>query len=171
MRGVPDQDFQIYRDVVSGAYCLQDKMLGKILALAGEDTNVVIVSDHGFYCDHLHSLAKEDGRNHQPFGVAILHGPEIKQGRRLVDCNILDVAPTVLALMGLPVGEDMEGRVWAEAFDGTRGLLSIPSWEQIPGECGMHPRDVPAHDFALDGFGVTGALWGLVEGGMRQRLH
>jgi hypothetical protein len=169
MQGVSDRDFHIYRDVVNGAYCLQDEMLGEILALIGEDTNVVIVSDHGFYSDHVHSLAKEDGRNHQPFGVAILHGPDIKQGRRLVDCSIFDVAPTMLALIGLPVGEDMHGRIWAEAFEGAREFLSIPSWEQIPGACGMHPRVVPAHDFASDGFGVTGALWGLIESGMSSR--
>jgi hypothetical protein len=47
-------------------------------------------------------------------------------------------------LFGLPVGEDMDGRVLVQAFDHTPEIERIPSWESEPGECGMHPKR-PAH--------------------------
>jgi tetratricopeptide (TPR) repeat protein len=40
----------------------------------------------------------------------------VKPGATLTDASILDVAPTVLALMGLPRAADMPGKPLAEAF-------------------------------------------------------
>jgi tetratricopeptide (TPR) repeat protein len=42
----------------------------------------------------------------------------------------------------LPVGADMDGRVLVQAFDEPPQITRIPSWEQEPGECGMHPSDL-----------------------------
>src|SRR5207245_1175866 len=53
--------------------------------------------------------------------------------------SLLDITPTVLTLFGLPVGDDMEGRPLLEAFTQPVTPSRIPSWEQVPGECGMHP--------------------------------
>ena len=36
------------------------------------------------------------------------NGPAIKQNDRLYGATILDVTPTILALLGLPVGGDMD---------------------------------------------------------------
>jgi predicted AlkP superfamily phosphohydrolase/phosphomutase len=146
MEGVPAEDVRMYRDVINGAYCLQDLLLGKVLALAGDETNVVIVSDHGFYGDHLRSLGLGGTRpdhavDQQSCGVAILNGPDVKQGQRLRQASILDVAPTILTLLGLPVGEDMDGRVWSDALEGDPIPATIPTWEQIPGRSGMHEGD------------------------------
>ncbi|MBU3729666.1 MAG: tetratricopeptide repeat protein, partial [Phycisphaerales bacterium] len=49
------------------------------------------------------------------------------------------IAPTVLALLGLPAAADMPGRVLVEALDGVVVPERIGSWESVPGECGMHP--------------------------------
>ena len=46
-------------------------------------------------------------------GVA---GPPVRQGVELEGASILDVAPTVLTLLGLPVARDMAGRAWTEAI-------------------------------------------------------
>jgi tetratricopeptide (TPR) repeat protein len=54
----------------------------------------------------------------------------------------VDVAPTVLTLFGLPVGEDMDGRVLVQAFEETPPIERIPSWEDEKGECGMHSADL-----------------------------
>lgn len=54
---------------------------------------------------------------HHPEGVLVMAGPAIKQGCELVGAHLADVAPTLLTLMGLPVGRDMDGRVLEEAFD------------------------------------------------------
>ena len=49
---VGEHDFKLYHNVVSMAYQFHDQMLGTLLQKAGEDTTVVLLSDHGFHPDH-----------------------------------------------------------------------------------------------------------------------
>ena len=46
--------------------------------------------------------------------LAVLPTPGVPPQGELKDFSLLDVAPTVLHLMGLPVPQDMEGRVLIE---------------------------------------------------------
>ena len=56
---------------------------------------------------------------------------------RVEGATLLDIAPTVLALLGLPAGEDMEGRVLVGAFDDPSQVPArIPSWEGVSGNDG-----------------------------------
>ncbi len=53
-----------------------------------------------------------DDANHAPNGMFILNDPKQNLGgRRLQDLHLMDVAPTILDLMGLPVPGDMQGKV------------------------------------------------------------
>jgi predicted AlkP superfamily phosphohydrolase/phosphomutase len=54
--------------------------------------------------------------NHHPDGICILWGKSIKTSARLREASILDVTPTALMLMNLPVARDMDGRVLDEAI-------------------------------------------------------
>jgi predicted AlkP superfamily phosphohydrolase/phosphomutase len=51
---------------------------------------------------------------HRRNGVAIVRGPQIKRGHAFAKAGITDLAPTILYLLGLPVPEDMDGRVLQE---------------------------------------------------------
>ena len=53
---------------------------------------------------------------HHPRGVLMIHGEGIRRGCEVKQCNNLDIAPTMLALLGLPEANSMEGRVLSEAF-------------------------------------------------------
>jgi arylsulfatase A-like enzyme len=53
---------------------------------------------------------------HHPDGIAIFCGPGVRPGGRVAQASVLDVTPTVLALLGMPVGRDMDGRVLTEAI-------------------------------------------------------
>jgi predicted AlkP superfamily phosphohydrolase/phosphomutase/tetratricopeptide (TPR) repeat protein len=147
MDGVPEDQYEIYKDVVNGAYRFHDMMLEALLALAGPEATVVLASDHGFHSDHLRprAIPKEPAGpavQHRQFGVLCMKGPHVKQDERVYGATLLDVAPTVLALLGLPIGEDMDGRVLVQAFEEPLEIERIPSWEEVPGECGMHPSDL-----------------------------
>jgi hypothetical protein len=48
---------------------------------------------------------------HDPQGMMLLYGPGIRRGGHIADCNNLDIAPTLLALLGLPIPAEMKGRV------------------------------------------------------------
>ena len=147
MEGVPEDRFEIYKDVVNGAYRFHDMMLQTLLDLAGPDATVLLVSDHGFHSDHLRPRgipAEPAGPavQHRPFGIFCMKGPHVQQDERIYGATLLDVTPTVLTLFGLPVGADMDGRVLVQAFEEPPEIARVPSWEQETGECGMHPSDL-----------------------------
>src|SRR3984957_17704066 len=147
MEGIAEEKFEIYKDVVNGAYRFHDMMLQTLLDLAGPDATVILVSDHGFHSDHLRprGIPMEPAGpavQHRQFGVVCMKGDHIKQDERIYGATLLDVTPTVLTLFGLPVGEDMDGRVLVQAFDDPPQIKRIPSWENEAGECGMHSADL-----------------------------
>jgi len=147
MDGIPEDKFEIYKDVVNGAYRFHDMMLETLLELAGPDVTVLLVSDHGFHSDHLRPRGipiepAGPAVQHRPFGIVCMKGPRIKQDERIYGATLLDVTPTILTLFGLPIGEDMDGRVLVQAFDKPPEITRIPSWENEAGECGMHPADL-----------------------------
>ena len=49
-------------------------------------------------------------------GILIASGPDIKGGEKIEGACLIDVAPTVLHMMSLPVSQDMDGRVLNELF-------------------------------------------------------
>jgi tetratricopeptide (TPR) repeat protein len=147
MEQVSEKDFELYKDVVPGMYRFHDMMLERLLELAGPGTTVLLVSDHGFHSDHLRPKGpsrfkpETPAEWHRPLGILCMAGPHIKRDELIHGASLLDITPTVLTLFGLPVGDDMEGRVLLEAFTESVTPARIPSWEQVPGECGMHPPD------------------------------
>ncbi len=146
MEDVGEAEFEMYRGVVAGIYRFHDLMLARLLALAGEETAVLIVSDHGFYSNHLRPRQIPDRpagptRWHRPYGILAVRGPGIRADEQIYGATILDVAPTVLHLLGLPVGEDMDGKILAGAFEQPVAAGRIASWDEVPGASGMHPPE------------------------------
>jgi predicted AlkP superfamily phosphohydrolase/phosphomutase/Tfp pilus assembly protein PilF len=141
---IEQETFDLFQGVVNAGYRLMDLFLARLMQLAGPETTVMIVSDHGFHSDHLRPRAIPDvptgpATQHRPLGIFAMAGEEIRKDERIYSVSLLDVAPTVLALFGLPAAEDMPGRVLAEAFETAPALDRIPSWETVEGEDGRHP--------------------------------
>jgi predicted AlkP superfamily phosphohydrolase/phosphomutase/Tfp pilus assembly protein PilF len=142
---VGERDFEIYQNVVAASYQMLDEMLGALLEKAGEVT-VLVISDHGFHPDHLRPMSIPDipagpSVEHRDFGIFAIRGRGVRKNAQLTGASILDVTPTVLALFGLPAGEDMDGKVLTQAFLETPRIASVPSWEEIPGADGRHPPE------------------------------
>ena len=53
---------------------------------------------------------------HDPRGLLVLAGPGIHRGLELKDVSPLDIAPTILHLLGVPRPATMKGRVLEEAW-------------------------------------------------------
>lgn len=167
--GIPDDKFELYKDVVISAYKFHDMMLERLLQLAGEDVTVMLISDHGFHPDHLRPLAlpKEPAApalEHSPYGIVVMNGPHIKKDERIYGASILDVTPTLLTLFGLPVGNDMDGNVMVNAFDETILPDRIESWENVPGNSGQHDPNKQEDPYA-----AAEALEQLIELGYVER--
>jgi predicted AlkP superfamily phosphohydrolase/phosphomutase len=74
---------------------------------------------------------EEVSGTHRMEGTFMAKGPGILQGTRLYALSILDVAPILVHSLGLPIPEEMEGRVPAEIFE--------PLYVQ------QHPVEVSGH--------------------------
>jgi len=70
-----------------------------------------------------------------PPGLLLVVGEGIRPGATLRAASVLDVAPTLLYLLGLPVPRDMEGRVLTEMLDPDfareHPVTFIPSYEGL----------------------------------------
>ena len=53
---------------------------------------------------------------HRMNGLLVVMGPDVKAGTVIKNANIIDLAPTILYLTGIPVPSDMDGRVLKEIF-------------------------------------------------------
>jgi len=49
-------------------------------------------------------------------GILVAAGPDFRKDHHLEGAHILDVAPTILHALGVPIPEDMDGRVLADLF-------------------------------------------------------
>lgn len=69
--------------------------------------------------------------HHHLVGVVGLHGPGVQSGLTLPEASILDVAPTILHYLGLPVPSHMDGQVlthaFSDAFNAANPVTIIPS--------------------------------------------
>ena len=66
--------------------------------------------------DLIHGTSLVKSGCHDPKGTLLFYGPGVRPGERVGDCDNLDIAPTMLTQLGLPVPEYMKGRVLREAF-------------------------------------------------------
>ncbi len=144
---VAERDFELYHNVVEAGYRYHDMMLNTLIEMAGPETTVILLSDHGFHPDHLRPKwipAEPAGPafEHRDFGIFVMAGPGINEDQLLHGLNLLDVTPTLLTLFGLAVGQDMDGRPLLEAFCDPPPIETIPSWDDVPGEAGLHPPDM-----------------------------
>ena len=129
-----------------------DRFLGQLLAEVEPGTVVIVASDHGHSPTIVHSLYTQ--HRHGPPGILLMRGGPVKRGLVLQDADIYDIFPTVLYLLGLPVPEDVSGKVLVEALD--------------PGFVRLHPlRTVPSYE----GLGLSPGLPGASRSGEMNELE
>jgi len=122
-----------YGRAVEEMYRYADEIVGAYLAALDDDTTLLVLSDHGFELGVLHEdpsrardLRRVSERFHRIEGILYLYGNRVRAGRRLEKPTILDIAPTVLALAGVPPAGDMPGRVLSEGLELPPELTSTP---------------------------------------------
>lgn len=109
-----------YSEVLGNYYRFVDSALERLQRLCDERTFIVVCSAYGTHPSRAGgppSASHDEG----PPGVLILHGRDASSTPVPLQMSTLDVAPTILALVGVPIPSDMEGRVVAEALP--NGLL------------------------------------------------
>lgn len=148
LNGIDKDYYETYKEVINGAYIFHDMMLERLLELAGEDTTVILLSDHGFYSNHMRMVSlprfnTAPAIEHNPYGVLCASGPGIKKDERIYGSTLLDITPTILAMLGLPIGRDMDGKVLTEMFENEIHYDLIDSWEEVKGDFGTYqPHEI-----------------------------
>jgi predicted AlkP superfamily phosphohydrolase/phosphomutase len=69
---------------------------------------------HDFATHRVISPAFGPTGDHRMEGILVASGPAIRPGATPVDARLLDIAPTILHLLGVPVPSDLDGRVLAD---------------------------------------------------------
>jgi hypothetical protein len=143
-----------YETAVADAYRRSDEEIGKFLKTVHGNPYVVIVSDHGFQASN--DATKAIG-THNPDGIYLVAGPGISQKVGLPKF-IEDVTPTLLYLLGMPVGQDMDGKVFSEVVGMiARKPTTIASYEKMARDSTDEPVDSDTWE-SLRGLGyVDGA--------------
>ena len=122
MAMVSDADYRRYKGTVEAYYVYQDALLGEVIDRLSSDTVVFVLSDHGFRNgtgrppNDPPYIEGKPGLWHRRYGILMVAGPAIRPGR-LDTHGLLEIAPTVLYLLGLPTADDMPGAILKEAID------------------------------------------------------
>jgi len=94
---------------------------GFSLALAGAglknlESDPVRIAGERFRLGDITSRRVGRGMHRDP-GIFVLACESCRKGEDILELHVSDVAPTLLHLLGLPVGDDMDGRVVLDVFD------------------------------------------------------
>lgn len=127
---------------VEAMYEWADRLVGELVTMMDARTTLVVLSDHGFALGALpddpsatRDMRRVSERFHRDDGILYLYGRDVRPGAVLEGAGLLDVAPTVLALLGVAPPRDMPGRVL------TAGLRIADPPRTVATYEGPAPRD------------------------------
>ena len=115
---------------------LLDTLIGQLIAAMPSDGLTAVVAPYGYDepdgWERLRRLAGftatwNASAANCPDGLLYLHGSGVRVGRRQGTVELGDLVPTLCYLLGLPLAQDMNGRVILEAIDPAY-LQRTPLW-------------------------------------------
>lgn len=143
--GTIDQDdINRYGPVIEKYYEFYDTLIGRYLTGLKEEELLVVFSPHGisplpvwrrsverFLGDPRVSAYHEMA----PRGVAFFYGRAVRRGHKAGLVRLVDIAPTMLYYLGLPVGRDMDGipasSLFTDEFVQENPIIYISSYEDF----------------------------------------
>ncbi len=114
--GISEESAKEYGDRVERCYEEADAYLRRLVEQAGEGTKIFVVSDHGFAAPSQNRRGSLKGW-HIRNGVYIAAGPGIQKKGKGEEYTVIDIAPTILYLLGLPIPEDSDGHLMKGILD------------------------------------------------------
>jgi hypothetical protein len=139
---VPEDEVRQHGSVLDRYYSLLDEEIGAALGMIGPDDLLLVVSGFGMEPVTLPKrlLARVLGdprmsgtHERAPDGFLLAYGAAVRSGK-LQRGAIVDLTPTILYFLGLPVGRDMDGFARADLFvrefTDNRPIVFIPSYER-----------------------------------------
>lgn len=141
---IAQEDINKYSPVIEKYYQYYDQIIGKYLASLKEDEILIVFSPHGIealplwkrFIELILGKSQVSAYHEQaPEGVIFFYGREINRGKNIEGMKIIDLTPTFLNYLGLPVGKDMDGivnnSIFVEEFKRENPVLYISSYQEI----------------------------------------
>jgi len=144
--GSTRERYQQASRIVMNYYQFLDNQIAQLLSRTEPSRLVAIISPFGYTgTGGLEKIWTElsgnqlKGTTHgAPDGVFLLSGDEVRGHRFLERADLIDLVPTLLYGLGLPVARDLEGRVLTQAFEPSylahNPLTFVPSYETVARE-------------------------------------
>ena len=155
-------EVHLYGQSVEAAYRSLDGVLGDVLGVPGNLDRLIVLSDHGFR-ENLDPKRATSSGWHRPEGLLLAEGDGIRRGALLDEGSVVDVAPTVLYALGLPVARDLDGEpaldLFSEEHRAGAEIEWIESWEpEVSRTREATPRTSPVDDEILTRLKALGYL-------------
>jgi len=139
---IDQEELTRYSTVIARYYQYYDEIIGKYLASRKDNELLVVYSPHGVdvlpvwkrISEWIFGDVDVSGyHENAPDGVIFFLGRDIAPDRNITEMHLIDVTPTLLHYLGLPVGKDMDGvvnsAVFADEFK-SEPVLYISSYEE-----------------------------------------
>jgi predicted AlkP superfamily pyrophosphatase or phosphodiesterase len=141
---IRQEEIQKYGPVIEKYYQFYDQIIGKHLAALKEDELLVVYSPHGIeplpfwkrLVEWILGNASVSSYHEEaPDGVIFFYGKDIARGKNIEGLKLVDVLPSLLYSLGLPVGKDMDGIVrgslFLPVFTEENPIFYITSYEDV----------------------------------------
>ena len=121
------------KDILPGYYEYLDSVLGNILAeIDLNDTCVIVISDHGMEPVIGAAPTQRASHDNSTPGMLVCSGFGISHSVERESCSILDIFPLINSILGIPVSEELDGRIHPEFYNSefleTNPPIMIPSY-------------------------------------------
>lgn len=144
---VTPEERTAYGRVLPMYYKFLDELLGEQIKAAGPAAYVMVMSPHGVepvswwerFPASLYSRPEppqgwSGSWLRGPDGILLLQGEGVSPGTKLDEAGLIDVLPTCLYMLGLPIRRDMPGSLLRRLFDRefreTHPVLFVPGYER-----------------------------------------
>jgi predicted AlkP superfamily phosphohydrolase/phosphomutase len=140
---VTDEDRRRLGSVLERHYAAIDETIGAAMARLGPDDLLIVVSGYGMeplgFGKRLIERVIGDpdiSGTHEaaPDGFLLAYGAPVARGRQQARASVVDVAPTILYFLGLPLGRDMDGYartdLFQRSFTEERPITYIPTYDR-----------------------------------------
>jgi predicted AlkP superfamily phosphohydrolase/phosphomutase/Tfp pilus assembly protein PilF len=128
-QGVSSDDYRKYWAAVTTYYTEVDRMMGEWMQVLPADTTVIVMSAYGFKWGKTRPTAIPNGSaalsDHRNPGMFIAYGNHVVKGGGTHSLTLYDIAPTVLAILGLPQSAEMPGHVLTWAFNNITPVQTV----------------------------------------------
>lgn len=140
---VTEEERRRYGQVLEVHYALIDEAIGRAIASLGPDDLLLVVAGFGieplgFGKRTLERMIGDPelsaGHEAAPDGFLMAYGGSVAKARQLRRGSVVDVVPSLLYFLGLPIGRDMDGYartdLFQPAFTEERPITFIPSYDR-----------------------------------------